>query len=89
MPASAIAIQITAAIEHPIRLRREFAWPPQVTGADVTAGFEGLPGRVGVFQGSTLTHGREVSFFVWFGRSHPTAGQLDRANSELRRTRFR
>jgi len=89
MPTSAIAIQITAAIEHPIRLRPEFAWPPRVRRADVNAGFEGLPGLVGVSQGSTLAHGREVSFCVWFGRSRPTQEQLDRANAELRRTRFR
>jgi hypothetical protein len=88
MPAEGIAIQITLAIEHPVRLARSFAWPPQVNRAEVHAGFEGLPGRIGVYQASTVVGPREVSLFVWFGRGRPTVGQINRANIELRHTRL-
>ena len=53
------------------------------------AGFEGLPGRIGVYQGATLIGRREVSVFIVFGRPVPTNRQLRRANAELRRARFR
>jgi hypothetical protein len=88
MPRNGIAIQITVAIEHPVRAVHTFAWPPQVKGTQVSAGFEGLPRRIGVYQASSLISKREVSLFVWFGRSRPTVRQLDRANTELRHTRL-
>jgi len=88
MPGAGIAIQITVAIEHPVRAVRTFAWPPRVGQAEVHAGYEGLPRRISVYQGSTLVRKREVSLFVWFGRSKPTAHQLRRANAELRRARL-
>ena len=88
MPANGIAIQIGVAVEHPVRATRTFPWPAQVTRARVDAGFEGLPGRIGVYQGSMLVGGRELSAMVFFGRSRPTSRQLARANAELRRTRF-
>jgi hypothetical protein len=51
--------------------------------------FEGLPARIGVYQGATLIGRREVSVFIVFGRAAPTNRQLKRANAELRRARFR
>jgi hypothetical protein len=88
MPVEGIAIQITVAIEHPARIDRTFAWPPQVNSAGVHAGFEGLPGLTGVYQASTLVGTYEVSVFVWFGRGRPTVGQINRANIELRHARL-
>ena len=88
MPGAGIAIQVTVAIEHPVRAVRTLAWPPQVSRTEVHAGFEGLPSRIGVYQASTLAGKREVSLFVWFGRSKPTARQLSRANTELRHARL-
>jgi len=88
MPRDGVAIQVTAAVEHPVRALHTFAWPPQIKGAQVRAGFEGLPARIGVYQASSLIDRREISLFVWFGRSRPTARQLSRANSELRRARL-
>jgi hypothetical protein len=88
MTGAGIAIQVTVAIEHPVSAVRTFAWPPRVSRAEVHAGFEGLPGRIGVYQASSLVHEREVSLFVWFGRSKPTARQLRRANTELRHARL-
>jgi hypothetical protein len=88
MPAEDIAIQITVAIERPPRLDRTFAWPPQVSRADVRAGFEGLPRRIGVHQASTRVGAREVMVFVFFGRGTPTVSQLNRTNTELRCARL-
>jgi hypothetical protein len=88
MPRNGIAIQITVVIEHPVRAVHTFAWPPQVNGAQVSAGFEGLPARIGLYQASSLIGKREVSLFVWFGRSRPTVRQLSRANTELRHARL-
>jgi hypothetical protein len=88
MPKSGIAIQVTVAVEHPARAVRTFAWPPQVKRAQVRAGLEGLPGRIGAYQASSLVGEREVSLFVWFGRGTPTVSQLHRANTELRHARL-
>lgn len=85
MPAGGIAIQITVSIERPARVRPTFTWPPQIKRSEVNAGFEGLPGRIGVYQGSTRVGARQIFVFVFFGRSKPTAQQLDRANTKLRR----
>jgi hypothetical protein len=88
MPRSGIAIQITVAVEHPVRAVHTFSWPPQVKRAQVQAGFEGLPSRIGVYQAASLIRKREVSLFVWFGRSRPTVSQVSRANAELRHARL-
>jgi hypothetical protein len=88
MPADGIAIQVTVSIERPSRVRRTFTWPLQIKRSAVNAGFEGLPGRIGVYQGSTRVGEREVFVFVFFGRGKPTMGQLDRANTELRHARL-
>jgi len=89
MRAGDIAIQLTVAIEHPLRAKRAFAWPPRITRRTVVAPFEGLPARIGVYQGATLVGRREVSVFVVFGRAVPTNRQLARANAELGRVHFR
>ena len=85
MPGKSIAIQITVAIEHPPRVDPMFSWPLQVKRAKVTAGFEGLPRRIGVYQASTRVDAREVFLFVFFGRDKPTVRQVNRVNAELRR----
>ncbi|HKS79013.1 MAG TPA: hypothetical protein VJQ07_09125 [Gaiellaceae bacterium] len=58
-------------------------WPPRIRARDVTAGFEGVPDRYGVFQRLVRTGSLDHSLFVWFGRAHPTRRQLARANAEL------
>jgi hypothetical protein len=88
MSSGDIGIQITLALEHPIRAGRTFAWPPHITRRSVHAGFEGLPGRVGTYEGSTLVGTREVFVFVVFGRAVPTSRQLNRANAEFQRARL-
>lgn len=88
MPTDGIAIQVTVSIERPLRVRRTFAWPPQIRRGEVQAGVEGLPSRIGVYQGSTRVGARQIFVFVFFGRGKPSAGQLDRANTELRTGRL-
>jgi hypothetical protein len=85
MSADAIAIRVTVAIERPSRIQATFAWPPQIRRAELQS-FEGLPGRIGVYQASTCVGSREIFLFVYFGRSKPTADQLRAANAELRRS---
>jgi hypothetical protein len=84
IPAEGIAIRIGVAIERPLRVPRTFAWPPRIDRAEVRAGFEGLPSRIGVYQASSRVGTLEIFLFVYFGRSRPTAGQLNAANTELR-----
>lgn len=87
MRAQDIAIKLTVAIERPLRTKRTFAWPPRIVRRAV-AGLEGLPARIGVYQGATLVGRREVSVFIAFGRPVPTDRQLRRVNAELRRSRI-
>jgi hypothetical protein len=88
MSASDIAIQITVAVERQLRLKPTFVWPPHVGRGDVRAAFEGLPSRIGVYQGTPRVGTREVTVFIFFGRSRPTDQQLSRANAEMRRARL-
>ena len=87
MRAQDIAIKLTVAIERPLKTKRTFAWPPRIARRAV-AGLEGLPARIGVYQGSTLIGSREVFVFIVFGRAVPTNRQLKRVNAELRRSRI-
>lgn len=87
MGASDIVIKTTLAVEHPSRIGHTCAWPASVTSRRVSAGFQGLPRRIGVFQCQTGVGAREVFVFIVFGRAQPTRRQLDRANAELQRAR--
>jgi hypothetical protein len=82
-----VAIQIDVSRERTM-LKPTTAWPPRIRRHQVVAGFEGLPSRIGTYQGRARLGKREVSLFVIFGRSAPTDRQLARANAELRRARF-
>jgi hypothetical protein len=84
MSAGDILIQVRVGVERPIRVRKTFAWPPRITRRQI-AGLEGVPRRIGVYQGQTRVGTREVGVFAFFGRAHPTSRQLKRANAELRR----
>jgi hypothetical protein len=85
LPPGGIAIQITLArvTSPPPRWMRRIAWPPRVHPADVVAGFEGLPGRIGVYQSSVLVGRYQVAVWAFFGRGRPTPSQLRAANAEL------
>ena len=83
-----ILIAITVSVEHPPRVARSFAWPPHLTRRQVHSPLEGLPARIGGYQGTTRVGTREVFVMVFFGRANPTDRQLHRANAELRRARI-
>jgi hypothetical protein len=89
MRGSDIVIQITLAVEHPSRVGHTCAWPASVRSRRVSAGFEGLPRRIGVFQCETRVGTREVFVFIVFGRAEPTRRQLNRVNAELQRAHVR
>jgi hypothetical protein len=84
MSAGDILIQVRVGVERPIRARKTFAWPPRIVRRQI-AGLEGVPRRVGVYQGQTRVGTREVGVFAFFGRANPTSRQLTRANAEFRR----
>jgi len=88
MRANDIAVRITLALEHPMRVGHTCAWPPRVTSRRVLAPFEGLPRRIGVYLCQTPVGTREVSVFIVFGRAIPTTRQLNLVNAELRRARL-
>jgi hypothetical protein len=79
-------IQLQNGTERPL-VTRPAPWPPRIRARDVVGPFEGEPAKYGVFQYSARTGSVERSVFVWFGREHPTAQQLARANAELRTSR--
>jgi hypothetical protein len=84
MPADGIAIQISLAIERPFPTwLHQRIWPPRIDPRKVVAPFEGLPGRIGVYQWIGLVGRVEASVMLFFGRSHPTSRQLAAAEAEL------
>ena len=88
LPPQGIALQVTAAIEHPPVAPRASSWPPAIRAGDVTAGLEGISARSGVYQ--RLARFGEAEAYVWafFGRAHPTRARLAEANAELRTVRL-
>ena len=83
LPPDGIVIQLSNAQETPDRFPVG-NWPPRIRADKITAGGEGVSNRYGHFQTSVRTDHLERYLFVWFGRAHPTARQLARANAELR-----
>jgi hypothetical protein len=88
LPPSGIVIQLTDARERP-PFRRRGSWPPQLRAQNVLHGpFESVPARISmIYRGVRSGDGVEHFLYVWFGREHPTASQLARANAELRTVR--
>jgi len=82
-----IALQLQLSVERaPPTWMRPLAWPPRIRG--VSAPFEGLPPRIGVYQKIGFVRGHTVSLFAFFGRPHPTPRQLARARAELATVKF-
>ena len=88
MRANDIAIQITVALEHPMRVGHTCGSLLRVKRGRVLAPFEGLPSRLGVYLCQASLGTRELSLFIVFGRAVPTTHQLQRTNAELRRLRI-
>jgi hypothetical protein len=88
LPPDGIAIQVALATERPQVAKRTLTWPPQLRAGDVVAGFEGVSGRIGVYQHFARVGRYEVYLWVFFGRSRPSGRQLAAANAELRTARL-
>lgn len=88
LPPNGIVIQLTDARERPPYGPRG-NWPTQIRASLVISGpFEGEPARISYAQLVVRSpHNVEHFLFVWFGRAHPTAEQLARANAELQTVR--
>lgn len=90
LPPDGIVIQLTDARERPPYGSRG-SWPTQIRASQVNVGpgsGEGMPARISYAQ--LVVRGPqdvEHFLFIWFGRPHPTAQQLARANTELRTVR--
>jgi hypothetical protein len=89
LPLDGIALQVTVARERPLVARRTLRWPPLIRARDVTAGFEGVQRRYGVYQLFARVGHVEAYIWAFFGRARPTAKQLAAANAELRTVRLR
>jgi len=88
LPGDGVVLQVTVSVEHPIATGRALSWPPTIHPREVAGGFEGIPGRYGVYQTSARFDGVEADVWAFFGRRHPTRAQLARANAELRTVRL-
>ena len=87
LPPGGVVIQVARTVESPLVAKRALVWPPTVR-SDQVAGLEGLPARIGVYQRFARVGTTELTMFVFFGRAHPTAAQLEAANDELRSSRI-
>src|SRR4051812_47985784 len=62
---------------------RVLRWPPVLRGRQVVSSVEGHAARFSLFGRGGRLHGFNAGLYVWFGRPHPTARQLARAQAEL------
>ena len=87
LPPGGILIQLSNARERPSRAPPG-KWPPRIRPKNLQrGGGEGIPQRVSYAQWFIRSGRIEHDLWVWFGRAHPTAHQLARANAELRTVR--
>jgi hypothetical protein len=87
LPPDGIVIHVSIGLEQPRRLQG-LPWPPKIDPAAIAAPFEGLPGRIGVFQASNRAGPFDVGVMIFFGRPHPTRAQVARAQAELSAARL-
>jgi len=89
LPPDGIVIQLTDGRERPSYGPRG-SWPTHIRASQVTSGpFEGVA-RANLSYAQLVVRSPqnvEHFLFVWFGRPHPTAQQLARANAELHTVR--
>jgi hypothetical protein len=81
-------ITITLLLGWPGSRARVLPWPPRIRARDVVGPIEGGPARIGSVQRFGVLHGFNAYLYLFFGRRHPTVGQLARVNAELRSARL-
>jgi hypothetical protein len=87
LPAGGVALQLLLSRERRRpKWLRPLHWPPRIKG--VSAPFEGLPARIGVFQAIGIVHGNDVYLFVFFGSPKPSRAQRTLAHNELATVSF-
>jgi hypothetical protein len=77
-----VVIYLSLAKER-FRFARPLRWPPRVHMHDVVSPVEGHAPRFGLISRGGHLRGYSAGLYVWFGRSHPTPDQLERAQAEL------
>jgi hypothetical protein len=82
-----IVIYLSLARER-FRYPNALRWPPRIRAGEVLSPIEGHAPRFGLFSRSGRLRGLSAALYVWFGRPHPTARQLARAEAELRTARL-
>jgi len=82
-----VVIQVTRTLERPPVARRAPVWPPTVRSSQIGS-LEGVPPRIGVYQRFVRVGDSEITMFVFFGRAHPSAAQLEAANDKLSSSRL-
>jgi hypothetical protein len=88
LPPAGVSIQLLLGRDAKTKRHPVMAWPPHIHARDVVGPFEGGPAWIGSAQRSGVLRGFDAGLYVFFGRPHPTAAQLARANAELRTTRL-
>jgi hypothetical protein len=82
LPAGGIVIGVLLGKEQRLP-RNVMPWPPRLRAGAVVSPIEGAPARIGFFGQGGRLRGFSAQLFVYFGRRHPTARQLARAQAEL------
>jgi hypothetical protein len=83
LPPTGISIQLILGWERKRLREPAFSWPPRIRTRDVVGPIEGGPQNVGSVQKSGRIRGFSAYLWVFFGRRHPSAAQVARANAEL------
>jgi hypothetical protein len=81
LPGDGIAMTLVVG-RGPHAPKQALHWPPRLRAGEARS-FEGLPSRIGVVQRGGVAHGLTTYLFVFFGRPHPTAAQVARAQAEV------
>jgi hypothetical protein len=77
-----VVIYLSLAKER-FRFPDELRWPPHLRASDVVSPVEGHAPRFGLISRGGRLHDYSAGLYVWFGRPHPTRGQLRHAETEL------
>jgi hypothetical protein len=88
LPRDGIVVQLMLSRETTRVRERPLAWPSTIRRGDVVGPLEGTGDRIGGVMRFGRLHGFNASLWVFFGRRHPSAEQVARANRELRLARL-